>query len=311
MRKKGKLKTNLEYISARFLISLLGMLPRPLAVGMGRTMGQITYRFSRRLKCIGERNLELAFPEMSKTERSRILRGCFISLGRQLGEFSQFSKMNSTTLDQIIYCKGLENLEAARASGRGAIIFTAHLGAWEILSYGLSCLGYPFSFLVRPLDNPRVEQMIDEIRTRFGNRTIDKRAAARPMLKVLREGGTLGLLLDINMAAREGIFVDFFGTSASTAFILAKLALQTDAAILPSFAPWDEQRQRFVLDIGAPLVLKRTHHEENDLHQLTSQFTKVIENYIRRYPDQWLWIHKRWSTRPEGEPDLYLDEFPH
>jgi Kdo2-lipid IVA lauroyltransferase/acyltransferase len=305
MTKRGTVQTDLEYAIARFLISGLGLLPRTLAVSIGRTMGRIAYHLSRGLRLTGERNLELVFPEMSGDERKRILRGCFISLGRQLGEFSHFPAMNPATLRRILDCEGLENLEAARASGRGVILFTAHLGAWELLAYGLSCLGYPVSFLVRRLDNPKVERMIERIRTRSGNRVIDKRAAVRPMLKVIREGGLLGFLIDINMAAHEGIFVDFFGTSASTTFILAKLALQTEAAVIPCFAPWDEQRQRFVLDIGAPLKLEPTSDAEKDERQLTSELTKVIENYIRRYPDQWLWIHKRWRTRPDGEPDIY------
>jgi KDO2-lipid IV(A) lauroyltransferase len=272
-------------------------------------MGQIAYHLSPQLRHTGERNLELAFPEMEERERNRILRGCFISLGRQLGEFSHFPTMNPATLRQIADFEGLENLEAARMSGRGVIMFTAHLGAWELMSYGLSCLGYPLSLLVRRIDNPKVERLIDQVRTRSGNRTIDKRGATRPMLQVIRDGGTLGLLVDVNMAPHEGIFVDFFGTPASTTFMLAKLALRTKATVIPCFAPWDVQRQRFVVQIGTPLKFEPTGDEEKDVRKYTSEFTKVIEDYIRRYPDQWLWIHKRWRTRPGEEPDIYSNGF--
>lgn len=305
MNKRGRLQTNLEYVTARSLISCLGLLPRPLAVGVGRTMGRIAYRVSRNLRRTGERNLGLAFPEMNVHERKCILRKCFVSLGRQLGEFSHFSITSPESLRLIVDCQGLQNLDAARARKRGVILFTGHLGAWELSSFALSCFGYPLSFLVRHLDNSKIERLIEQIRTRFGNHTIDKCAAVRPMLRVLSAGGTIGLLIDVNMLSGEGVFVDFFGTPASTTFIMAKLALHTGAAVLPVFAPWEEQRQRFVLDIGSPLNIESTGDEEEDIQRLTSLATEKVECYVRRYPEQWLWIHKRWRTRPSGEPDLY------
>jgi KDO2-lipid IV(A) lauroyltransferase len=305
MSKRGGVQTNLEYATARLLLAGLGLLPRQLAVGIGRMLGRTTYRMSRTLRRTGERNLELAFPALSRPERVRILRGCFISLGRQLGEFSHFAKLNTDNLRSLVECEGLENLDAARASGRGAILFTAHLGAWELSSVALSVLGYPVSFLVRRLDNPKIERLLEQARTRFGNRTMDKRSAMRPMLRTLKAGGTLGLLVDVNMLAHEGIFVDFFGTPASTTFDLAKLALRIKAPVMPVFAPWEERRQRFVLHIGAPLNIEYTGDEDQDVLRFTSLFTRVIEDYIRLYPDQWLWIHKRWRTRPAGESDLY------
>ncbi len=307
MSKRGRVRTNLEYAAVRSFLSGLGLLPRPLALGIGHAVGRIAYRASRRLRQTGERNLKLAFPEMGERERERILRGCFNSLGRQLGEFSQFSKLNAETLRQMMDCEGLEHLAAAQARGRGAIIFTAHLGAWELLNLAVSGFGYPSSVLVRRIDNPKVERLVEQTRTRFGNRTIDKRAAALSMMRTLRAGERLGLLIDTNMLAHEGIFVDFFGTPASTTFITAKLALRTGADVMPCFAPWDEQRRRFVLHIGAPLHFERTGHEEEDIRRLTALLTKVVEDYVRRYPDQWLWIHKRWRRRPEGEPDIYQE----
>jgi KDO2-lipid IV(A) lauroyltransferase len=305
MSKRGSVQTNFEYAAAHLLLTVLGLLPRRLAVGIGRMLGQTTYHVSRRLRRTGERNLELAFPALGGQERERILRGCFISLGRQLGEFSHFSKLNTDNLRSLVECEGLEHLDAARASGRGAILFTAHLGAWELSSVALSLLGYPVSFLVRRLDNPKIERLLEQARTRFGNRTMDKRGAMRPMLRTLKAGGTLGLLVDVNMLAHEGIFVDFFGTPASTTFDLAKLALHIKAPVIPVFAPWEERRQRFVLHIGAPLNIEYTGDEDEDVLRFTSLFTRVIEDYIRLYPDQWLWIHKRWRTRPAGASDLY------
>jgi KDO2-lipid IV(A) lauroyltransferase len=305
MGKRGKLQTALEYTTARVVLTGLGWLPRPLAVYTGRGLARIAYGLSDRLRRTGFRNLELAFPEMSESERARILRGCFKNLGRLLGEFSQLHRATPESLHRIIECKGLENLEAAQARGRGVILFTGHLGAWELSSFALSAFGHSLSFLVRRIDNPHVERMIDKMRTRFGNRSIDKRAAMRPMMRTLRAGGTLGILVDLNTQPHEGIFVDFFGIPASTTSGLAALALRTGASILPVFIPWDEEQQRFILYVDPPLTITPTGDQAKDIEQLTSRLTSVVESYVRRFPDQWLWIHKRWNTRPEKDENFY------
>ena len=305
MGKRGKVQTALEYAVARTLLTGLGLLPRPVAVATGRGVGRIAYGLSDRLRRTGFRNLELAFPEISERERERILRGCFKNLGRLLGEFSQFPHTTPESLRRIVECEGLENLQAAQALGRGVILFTGHLGAWELSSFALSAFGYPISFLVRRIDNPLVERLIEETRTRFGNRSIDKRAAMRPMLRTLRAGGTLGILVDLNTQPHEGVFVDFFGIPASTTSGVAALALRTGAAVLPVFAPWDEKRQRFVLHVDPPLQVASTGDTKEDVRQLTSLFTSVVESYIRRFPEQWLWIHKRWNNRLEKDINFY------
>jgi Kdo2-lipid IVA lauroyltransferase/acyltransferase len=208
-------------------------------------------------------------------------------------------------LKNLIDCEGLDHIDAARANGKGVILFTGHLGAWELTSFALSLLGQPLSFLVRRIDNSRIEALVDRARTRLGNRTIDKRAAAREMLQTLQAGETLGILIDLNTHEREGVFVDFFGVPASTTFILAKLAARTGAHVLPIFAPWNEKRRRFLLKIDEPLAVPRTGDEEQDVREMTQSFTNVIEKYVRQYPDQWLWIHRRWKTRPPGSQPLY------
>lgn len=305
MGKHGKVQSALEYATARAVLTGLGLLPRPLAVATGRGIARIAYGLSDRLRLTGFRNLELAFPEIDERERERILRGCFANLGRLLGEFSQFSHATPESLSRIVECQGLENLQAAKERGRGVILFTGHLGAWELSSFALSAFGYPLSFLVRRIDNPLVEQMIEKTRTRFGNRSIDKRAAMRPMLRTLRAGGILGTLVDLNTQPHEGIFVDFFGIPASTTSGLASLALRTGAAVLPVFVPWDEKQKRFVLRIDPPLAITPTGDQKEDIKQLTSLFTSVVESYVRRFPEQWLWIHKRWNTRPGNDANFY------
>jgi KDO2-lipid IV(A) lauroyltransferase len=302
---KSNLQINLEYLMARSLLFVFGRLPLRVALFLSAKLGRGAYYFSGRLRRTGLRNLELAFPELDQSRHRLLLHGCFESLGRLLGVFSHFAAADPQTLQNMVECEGLEHIDAARDGGRGIILFTGHVGAWELSSFALSLFGYPLSFLVRRIDNPKIEKLIEGRRTRLGNRTIDKRSAAREMLQILQTGGTLGILVDLNTLDREAIFVDFFDVQASTTFMLAKLALRTEAAVLPVFAPWDRHRRRFLLKIDEPLRFKRSGDDEDDVRRLTQLFTDVVEKYVRRYPDQWLWIHRRWKTRPPGEPGIY------
>ena len=305
MESRGKLRTAVEYALTRVLFWVMGVLPRSIAVCAGSAFAYLTYLSVPRLRRIGDLNLRIAYPEMRPAERRRLVRRSMLNIGRHMGEFTRFSTISPQKLRSELDCEGLEHIDRARALGKGVIIISAHFGAWEMISFALSAYGYPFEFLVRRIENPAVERLIDTIRTRFGNRTIDKRSAARFMVRTLRSGSLLGLLVDINVVRDKGIFVDFFGVPACTTFIAAKLSLRTGAPLLPVFAPWDECPQRYVLRIGAPLTIDRSGEEDRDVRQLTEKFTNVVEDQIRRHPDQWLWIHKRWRTQPKGQPNFY------
>ena len=306
MAKQGKLQTFFEYAAAKSVLATLGVLPPSLAMKLGQSVGKLAYALAADLRRTGATNLRLAFPEKTEEERAALLRECFNGLGRQLGFFSQFSTRSLEQLQNLVEVEGLENLAVAKANmNSGLILFTAHLGAWELTSFGPSLFGHPFSFLVRRIDNPKIEDLIDGVRTRFGNQTIDKLSAARSMLKMLRSRGVLGLLPDLNALDAEAIFVDFFGVPAATNFIMAKLALRTNSPIIPIFAPWSEEKQKYLLLIGTPISIDASGDEERDVRELTTKLSQHIENAIRRYPGQWLWIHKRWKTRPKGEPAIY------
>jgi KDO2-lipid IV(A) lauroyltransferase len=270
-------------------------------------MGHAAYALAGGLRRTGLRNLELAFPEMDEAERKKILRGSLVSLGRQLGEVSQFPRISPERLREVAEydSEDVKLLDFARERGRGVIFLTSHIGAWELLCFAHSVFYEPISFLVRPIDNPRVDALVERIRTRFGNQPIDKKAAARTALRLLKQGGTLGVLADLNTQEREGVFVPFFGHLACTTAGVATLALRTDATVIPVCAPWDERRKKFVFRGGPVIELVRTGDSERDIEINTANFTAAIERHVRAFPDQWLWIHKRWKTRPPGEPDIY------
>lgn len=307
MAKRGKLQTTLEFALARTIISGLGVLPRRASVALGLLLGRIAYALPGGLNRTGRRNLQLAFPEKSEADRGQLLRGSFENLGRLLGEFSQLPHATPEALRSLIEYDqvGLSHLREAEKNGRGIIFLTGHVGSWELLSFGWSALEYPISFLVRPIDNPRVEEMIEKIRTRFGNRAIDKKSAARESLRVLREGGTLGILSDLNSQPHEGVFVPFFGKLACTTAGIATLALKTDAVVIPTCAVWDKQKQRYFFHGDPPVELVRTGDHRKDVELNTARFAAAMERMVRLYPEQWLWIHKRWKTRPEGEQEFY------
>lgn len=244
-------------------------------------------------------------PELSAQERHAILAGVVDNLGRLLGEFSQFPKITSRNIRDLVVYDGFENYQRAAEQGRGVLLLTGHVGAWELCAFAQGVYGHPLSFLVRPLDNPLLNKMISRYRELSGNRIIDKNRAVKPVLETIKRGKDVGLLIDVNTVADQGVFCDFFGIPACSTTGLAIFALRTGAPVVPGFLIWDEQLKKHRLRFDPEILVIRTGDFKEEIRINTAQFTKVIENYARRYPDQWLWIHKRWHTRPEGETDLY------
>jgi len=286
-------------------VKLLGLLPRPLARAIGITLGLTGYAVHGRLRRVGLRNLALAFPEMPLRERRRLVRGEFVSLGRQLAEVCLFPRYTLENVSRVVVYEGFENFERAYARGKGVLFLTAHLGAWEISAFAHSLQGHPLSIVMRPLDNPYIDALLQRYRTMHGNRTVDKDDFVRGLLAAMRAGETVGILMDTNMTPPQGVFVDFFGVPACTASGLARIALRTDAAVVPGFTVWDPKLRKYILRFDPAVELIRTGDDQADIVANTAKFTSIIEDFIRRYPDQWLWVHRRWKTRPEGQPPLY------
>ena len=299
------MRHRLEYLPVRLLAALVGALPRSLARAFGITLGLLAHALYPRLRRVGLRNLQLAFPDKSRKEKNRILRGVYINLGRQLAEFCLFPRYTRDNVAQVAVYEGFENFAAADSRGKGVVFLTAHLGAWEVSSFAHSLYGHPMDIVMRPLDNPYVDAMVDRYRTLHGNRTFPKQDFARGLLTALRRGETVGILMDTNMTPPQGAFVDFFGVPACTATGLARVALHTDAAVRPAFGIWDKKLGKYKICFEPALDLVRTGDDEADAIANTALFTKVIEQYVAKYPDQWLWVHRRWKTRPPGEPSLY------
>jgi KDO2-lipid IV(A) lauroyltransferase len=299
------MRHRLEYALVWPVVKILGMLPRSLSRALGIALGVVVYHLHRRLRQAGLRNLELAYPEKPARERRRILRRVFVSLGRQLAEFCMFPRYTRENVGQVAVYEGFENFDAAQRRGKGVLFLTAHLGGWEIGSFAHSIYGHPLRVVVRALDNPYLDRMVERYRTLHGNQTFEKQDFARGLISAMREGQTVGLLMDQNTTPPAGVFVDFFGIPACTASGIARVALRTEASVVPAFTVWDDALRKYRITFAPRLTLVRTGDDERDTVSATQQFTSVIEEYVRKYPGQWLWVHRRWKTRPEGEKPLY------
>jgi KDO2-lipid IV(A) lauroyltransferase len=254
---------------------------------------------------VGLKNLALAFPEKTETERAATLVTVYRNLGWLLAEFCQMAGYSAHSAGAFIKYNGLEHYLAAQARGNGVLVLTGHLGAWELSSFYHALMGHPMGLVIRRLDNPLVDRFVNRIRCLHGNRVIHKDDFARGLIASMRAGETVGILMDTNMTPPQGVFVPFFGVEACTASGLARVALRTDAAVLPGFLLWEETEQSYVLHFGPEVPLIKTDDAEADAIANTAVFTAVIEEYVRRYPEQWLWMHRRWKTRPPGSETIY------
>ena len=299
------MRQRLEYALVWLIVKFLGSLPRPWARAAAISLGWAIYFLHVRLRRVGLRNLALAFPEKSRRERASILRQAFTSLGRQLAELCLFPKYTRENVGKVVVYDGFENFQTALDRGKGVLFLTAHLGAWELSAFAHSLHGHPLHVVMRPMDNVLLDQMIRRYRTMHGNTTVDKDDFVRGLIAAMRAGETVGILMDTNMTPPQGIFVDFFGIPACTASGMARIALRTDAAVVPGFTVWDSALRRYRLHFDAAVELVRTGNDEADIVANTALYTKIIEDYVRKYPGQWLWVHRRWKTRPEGQPPLY------
>jgi KDO2-lipid IV(A) lauroyltransferase len=295
-----------SYAAALAGLKLMGLLPRSAARSLGASLAAAAFFLHPYFRRAALFNLQLAFPEWPDAKRRAAVRTMTEQVGWMVGEFSQFPKYDRAAIERIVVIDGLENFEAARNRGKGVLFLTGHMSAWELAPFAQARYGNPLHFLVRPLANARLDGLINGYRGLAGNQPIEKNRSARAILRTLSDGGTVGILADHNTALlEEAVFVDFFGIPASTTSGLARLALRTAAAVVPGFLAWDASLGKYRLGFEPAVELSRTGDEERDVRENTQRFTRVIEDFVRAHPDQWLWVHKRWKTRPPGAPAIY------
>src|SRR5664279_2696680 len=252
------MQERIEYWLVVVVARTLERMPRGFARLVVRVLTLALYLLLGRLRRVGERNLSLALPELPKPERTRILRHVFRNLGWQLVEFCRMPRYTAQNTQGWIRTEGLEHYLAAQARGKGVLVITGHLGAWELSSFYHSMMGYPMGMVIRRLDNRRLDAFVNGIRCLHGNYVLHKDDFGRGLLTAMRSGGTVGILMDTNMTPPQGAFVKFFGVEACTATGLAHVARKTGAAVLPGFMLWEAAEKRYVLHFGQEVVIPKT-----------------------------------------------------
>ena len=298
-QQKNWLQIRAEYYVAAGLMSALRYLPLNAAFGVAKAATRLLDTAIPKLRRVAIINLSFAFPDLDETGRNQIADGVFQNVGRLLLTLARFPDMTASNISRWIQYEGLENYIQGKEQGRGILVATAHLGNWELSAFAHALMTEPMNVMVRPLDNPLIDRIVEERRTRSGNRLLFKKDAARAVIRALKKNEAVGILIDQNTTPAEGIFVNFFGKLACAGSAFVKLAHHTKAAVIPGFALWDDATKRYVLRFYPEV--KMTDDEAADTQRIHSQFEAII----RQHPEQWMWIHRRWKTRPPGEQALY------
>ncbi len=299
MRPRSGFRNRLEAGLARALVGTLEVTPRPVADAVGLGCARLLDLLAPRLRQTAYTNLKFAFPERDAAWRRGIADGVYQSIGRLLVAFARFPRIDKSNIAEWIRYEGFEHYERAKERGNGVLFATAHLGNWELSAFAHALLTEKMNIVVRPLDNPVLDTLVETRRGLSGNTLLSKRDFARAILHALRDNEPVGILVDQNSAGDNSAFVPFFGRQACTNLTFAKLAERSGAAVIPGFALWSENERRYVLRFYPAIAMN------GDAVEDTARIQAAVEAAIREYPDQWLWIHRRWKTRPEGEPGLY------
>ena len=304
-RQTGPLRARLEYAAIGALVAPLRAMDRERAIRAGARVGALAMHLDRVDRPVAMRNLEIAFPELSRAGRLRILRATYENWGRTLAEWIHFPSLGPDNIARYATYRGMENwrrgVELSRE--RGGLILTGHFGNWELMIVAHSIDGHRVGVVNRPLRNPLMDAAVCSARNRFGNRSVPRKGAAREVIRLLRQNWVVGMPLDLDV--RRGVFVDFFSLKASTSGALARLAIASGAPVVPVFPVRDGISSHHIIECMEPIeTIRGADHEESILIN-TQRYAKVFEDMVRRHPDHWNWIHRRWKTRPPGEPRFY------
>jgi KDO2-lipid IV(A) lauroyltransferase len=308
-RGRGRaLRYRCEYLALRLVTGVLGALPLALAMRLAAGVAAVGIRIAGRMRRIGLKNLSIAFPEKSEAERMAILVASYRNLGRMVAECAHLTRLTAENVratvtpdDGPIWTDEIRpHLES-----QGVLILTGHFGNWEMCAYAYGLFGNPVSLVHQTIKNPLVDDYVERLRSGGGTRLFRKQGAARSVLRALKERQLVVLPLDQNQSRRAGIFVDFFGLPANTNDGLARIALRTGAPIYPAFLLRDGTSAHHRIVFLPRVEIASMADRDSAVRELTQRCTAVLESMIRTHPDHWLWTHKRWRTRPLGEPELY------
>lgn len=290
--KRSQLRNELEAGLVQAVLSAASVAPLGFSLGVARLLDLVAGK----MRQSGEKNLRMAMPEL---DAARTVDGVYEGLGRMLYYFSRFGTRNRANIGEWIEYEGFEHYVAAKAGGKGVLFATGHLGNWELSAFAHALMTEPMNVVVRPLDNPVLDGIVKSYRMGSGNRILDKQDFLRGILRALGNNEPVGILIDQNTLPENGTFVDFFGMAACTGTTFAKLAHKTGAAVIPGYAMWNQQKGKYVLRFDPVFAMTGNVSED------TARLAKHFEGVIRREPTQWLWLHRRWKTRPAGESGIY------
>jgi KDO2-lipid IV(A) lauroyltransferase len=275
-------------------------LPRRLVLALGRGLGRAWGALDRRHLAIAEANLRAAFPDWDAGRVRRTARGVYAHFGAVILDLLWMEGRSADELLALADLEGLEHVLQARAAGHGVLAPSAHLGNWEVQAVATGPRVGGIASIARPLDNPVLDQRLVGLRCSTGNTVIYKQKALAQALRTIREGGNIAILIDQNMQAKDGIFIRFFGRPACTTTAAAALALKTGCAIVPVRCLL-QPSGRYRMVYGPPVEWPRTGRRDADITALTQHLTTIVEGWVRETPEQWLWLHRRWKTRPSLE----------
>lgn len=301
----GKLKVARRYVRytlvywfVRFLIFISSITPRSFWLKMCGVLGSLAYYFAGQTRRLTLKHLQMAFPEKSKREITSLAKRTFKMLGKNAGEILRTSRIKTLEeLNKILVTDGYENYEAAHKKGNGVIFLTLHLGAFDLQVTNMAMRGLNPNIIGTPLKDPRLNELLWNYRNGHGAVAIERGRETFRMIKILKSGGSVALLIDQDTKVKT-VFVDFFGMPAATPVGATVLALKTGAAIVPTYVHLAADGLQH-MHILPEIPLRKTDNEEDDIVYNTQILTKYIEDTIRKHPDQWVWMHERWKTKPE------------
>jgi KDO2-lipid IV(A) lauroyltransferase len=304
-RQIGGFRASIEYLPVAALVRMFAAMPLKRAVKAGASLGSMIMRLDFGNRPIAIKNLEIAFPELDRDAQLKILAGMYRNWGRVIAEWTHAGELNRDNIEKLVTYDGIENLShaLALAEKRGAIILTAHYGNFELLPLAHSIYGHRLAMVVRPNRNPLIDREICRVRASFGTEIVERKQAGLAMVKYLRQKWQVAVALDLDV--RDGVFVDFFGMKACTSDGVARIAMATRAPVVPAFMVREGDTARHRITVLPVMEMAVTRDREECVRENTQRMTAAIEMMIRRYPDHWNWIHRRWKTRPAGEKRFY------